>query len=205
MQIPSKRNLSLDKQIDFIAGAKNIVSDPKRSVVHDIDNLDMLKSVQESLEELSYFRKTKNIGLNTPSVPYLKWVVFQANEFYFMTLKELDVIVDTETFTEYKHKARQVYLRHAKCIGIDDTCVMYIEPQVNMNRSIREGASRIKIQLSLLPYHNLSKFSNPVATKMNNKNLIEYLNLCESWESNFWMCLMDESELDFNQKEVSNG
>jgi hypothetical protein len=203
MQAKSNNHTSLGLQIDYITKARKLTANSDNQVLLNRSSEEMLFAIEKSLVNLKLIKLENTIREKDRNTPYLKFTFISVNDFYFELLKSLDVIVDTDNFTEYKHNRKQIYVRHSKRITPGQTCMMYIEPQVNLNRSLSRGTVAIKIQLTIMPMVGY-KFSTPIASKMESADLFGLLNLCEDWNDNLDSLLQDEPQFDFEGKEASN-
>jgi hypothetical protein len=162
----------------------------------------MIREILENLIAVKLWNKVMDI--EKPVGPYLKWVLIEANNFFFDTIANMKCIVSTESFIELKHDERQIYLRlPVGVIEPGEVFKMYIEPQINMSRSQRMGNASIKIQLSCLRFKE-SRYSSPVTSKMKSTDFIHYLNMCEEWNYKIDSLLVDEPELNFDKAQESN-
>lgn len=133
------------------------------------------------------------------------YTTFHTNQYFFEALKRLDVVAETPNFIEYKHRSLlQIYLRVPKYVlekeGI--AVYMFIEPQINLNKSIREGGARFKLQLTVVDgcgrdgekWVSLKAIGNGW-NKWETNDLLRYLGVCDAWHDRLYDVLTDQPEL----------
>ncbi len=120
----------------------------------------------------------------------VEFVCIKANDKYFEALRNLDKIVETEHFQEYVHKEKQIYVRHDKRIELDSNCLLFIEPQINMSRSIRHGFGfAAKLQFSVIKHfgvrgHQVQGIDFfPYYNPLSSADFIEGLEMCPAWKN----------------------
>jgi len=128
-------------------------------------------------------------------------------------IKYLGIIVEKELFQELKHKEKQIYMRWDTRIQEGQTCIAFLEPQINLAKSLRMRTPSLKVQITVLPFYGVDTSRSLIAHKMKSADLIDLLNVCESWEYILHSILTDEPNFDFvivdeglnKGKEVANG
>lgn len=181
-------------QISFIKDAIDIVTQGN-TIVMDEKHATILREVAENLIAVRLMGR----NINEYKGPYLKWVVIKADDTFHEALKAMD-IVQTASFTEYKHHEKQIYVRVPNELRKDALYKIYIEPQINMSKSMTMHNVSIKVQLSLVEL-NFSLWSTPVHTRMPKADFIDYLRLCDEWNDRLDEMIIDQWQLDFDKQE----
>ena len=192
----------INTQINFIKDAIAILStDEKATIVLDKSTSEMLREIAQNLIANRLIEKFKELNGHEHKGPYLKWTIIKTNDVFMSAMRDLDCIVETVSFREYKHKDKQIYLRVPFPLQGDCHYKMYIEPQVNMSKSLRYGSTCIKIQLTLMELNRGSRFSTPIESRMPKADFVDYLRLSEEWNDKLDEMIMDQPEFYFDPHE----
>jgi hypothetical protein len=144
--------------------------------------------------------------MDKPSLPILHYTNIRfTDDFKRMLTLDLDLLVKTPTFSEYKHRSLfQIYVRVPDDLLQNQRCYVFFEPQINLNASIRFGCAALKLQVTVVKavkiiHHNNWCDFKEVTNEWLLADVLSYIKACPFWTNKLHKLLCDQTQLDFSQ------
>lgn len=134
----------------------------------------------------------------------LKYLSMFTNAVFYEAVSHLKLVATCDKFNEYKSPALQIFVRIPVSIlesGDKNIRVLaYVEPQINLTASMREGQTIYKIQITILPDFE-GRFRGVKVTRCETpidfKNFTEILKTCDTWSEGIAQLVRENGEFDF--------